>query len=75
MVKRDIILHFDFPPDRVAVVFNTVDLERFHPSMRERLRKKAREDMGIRDPELLLLFAGNNYRLKDWNRFSRRLGC
>ncbi|MBP1731432.1 MAG: rfaG 2 [Deltaproteobacteria bacterium] len=64
MVKRDIISHFDFPPDRVAVVFNTVDLERFHPSMRERLRKTAREKMGIAEPEILLLFAGNNYRLK-----------
>lgn len=64
MVKRDIVSHFDFPPDRVAVVFNTVDLERFHPSMRERLRTTARQSMGIDDAEILLLFAGNNYRLK-----------
>jgi UDP-glucose:(heptosyl)LPS alpha-1,3-glucosyltransferase len=64
MVKRDIIAHFNFPPERVAVVFNTVDLERFHPSMRKRLRKRARENMGISESEILFLFAGNNYRLK-----------
>jgi UDP-glucose:(heptosyl)LPS alpha-1,3-glucosyltransferase len=64
MVKRDIISYFGFPEEKIAVVFNTVDLDRFHPSTRERLRDAKREDLAIEDGAIVLLFAGNNYRLK-----------
>jgi len=64
MVKRDIVSYFNFPEDRIAVVFNTVDLQRFHPSLRERFREPKRSEMGVDERSILLLFAGNNYRLK-----------
>jgi UDP-glucose:(heptosyl)LPS alpha-1,3-glucosyltransferase len=64
MVKQDIISHFDFPEEKIAVVFNTVDLDRFHPSIRERHREAKRRELGIEKDAILLLFAGNNYRLK-----------
>ena len=64
MVKRDIISYFKFPEERIAVVFNTVDLDRFHPSVRERYRDAKRKELGIDQHEIVLLFAGNNYRLK-----------
>jgi len=64
MVKRDIVAHFNFPEESIAVVFNTVDLERFHPSIREQYRYAKRRELGIQDGAIVLLFAGNNYRLK-----------
>jgi len=64
MVKRDIISYFKFPEERIAVVFNAVDLNRFHPSIRERYRDAKRKELGIDQHTIVLLFAGNNYRLK-----------
>jgi UDP-glucose:(heptosyl)LPS alpha-1,3-glucosyltransferase len=64
MIKRDITDHFGFPGDRIAVVFNSVDLERFHPSNRERFRDEMRARLGLPPETVVLLFAGNNYRLK-----------
>jgi len=64
MVKRDIVAYFNFPEEKIAVVFNTVDLDRFHPSIREQYRHAKRRELGIEDGAIVLLFAGNNYRLK-----------
>jgi UDP-glucose:(heptosyl)LPS alpha-1,3-glucosyltransferase len=64
MIKRDITQYYGFPEDRIAVVFNSVDLDRFHPRNRDLYRKEKRAELGIGENTLLLLFAGNNYRLK-----------
>jgi len=64
MVKEDIVRYYGVPEEKIAIVFNCVDLGRFHPKNRTIFRKAKREDLGIDDSALLLLFAGNNYRLK-----------
>ncbi len=64
MIKKDIIRYYGVSEEKIAVVFNCVDLDRFHPRNREIHRNRMRETLGI-DPELIvLLFIGNNYRLK-----------
>ncbi len=73
MVKKDIIDYFDFPGEKIAVVFNSVDLRRFHPSVRERFREAKRKELHIADNSILLLFAGNNYRLKGLEPLLRAL--
>lgn len=74
MIKRDIIQHYRFPEDRIAVVFNSVDLDRFHPHNRDLYRKAKRRGLGIGENTLLLLFAGNNYRLKGVRTLIMALG-
>ncbi len=64
MVKEDIIRYYGIPEEKITVVFNCVDLDRFHPKNRSMFRKVKRRDLGVDDGTLLLLFAGNNYRLK-----------
>jgi UDP-glucose:(heptosyl)LPS alpha-1,3-glucosyltransferase len=64
MVKEDIIRYYGVPEEKITVVFNCVDLDRFHPKNREIFRKVKRTELGIGESTLLLLFAGNNYRLK-----------
>jgi UDP-glucose:(heptosyl)LPS alpha-1,3-glucosyltransferase len=64
MVKEDIIRYYGVPEEKITVVFNCVDLDRFHPKNREIFRKVKRTELGIDESTLLLLFAGNNYRLK-----------
>ena len=64
MVKRDIIQHYGVPEGKIVVVFNCVDLDRFHPGNQEKHRVAKRAEMGIGEKSIILLFAGNNYRLK-----------
>ena len=73
MVKADIISHYAFPEERIAVVFNSVDLTRFHPRNRLLYGEKRRSDLGLKADALLLLFAGNNYRLKGLGTLIRAL--
>jgi UDP-glucose:(heptosyl)LPS alpha-1,3-glucosyltransferase len=62
MVKKDIIQRYKVPEDRIAVVYNGTDIERFHPRNR-RYRKEIRGRHGIAN-EFVILFVSNNFRLK-----------
>ena len=73
MIKSDIVRYYGFPEDRIAVVFNCVDLSRFHPHNRAIYREKKRKELAVADDVLLLLFAGNNYRLKGLETLIRAL--
>jgi UDP-glucose:(heptosyl)LPS alpha-1,3-glucosyltransferase len=64
MIKKDIIHYYGYPVDQISVVFNAVDLAKFHPCNRYLYREKIRLHLSIDDHEIVLLFAGNNYRLK-----------
>jgi len=64
MVKNDVLRHYELSEEKIAVVFNSVDLERFHPRNREIYREAKRRTLGVDPNDLLLIFAGNNYRLK-----------
>jgi UDP-glucose:(heptosyl)LPS alpha-1,3-glucosyltransferase len=62
MVKQDVVRWYGIPEDRVVVLYNGVDTERFHPRNRQ-YREDIRKKHGIGD-ELALLFVSNNFRLK-----------
>ncbi len=64
MVKRDIIQYYKVPEEKIDVVFNCVDMDRFHPRNRDRFRGSMRAHLKIDEDTLLLLFSGHNYRLK-----------
>jgi UDP-glucose:(heptosyl)LPS alpha-1,3-glucosyltransferase len=73
MVKEDIIQYYGVPEAKIEVVFNCVDLDRFHPRNREMYRRAKRGGMEIDENTVLLLFAGNNYRLKGLEPLLRAL--
>ena len=62
MVKEDMIRWYRIPEDRISVLYNGVDLARFHPRNRC-YREEIRKQYGIED-ELVLLFVSNNFRMK-----------
>jgi len=64
MVKNDIIRYYKVPEEKIEVVFNCVDINRFHPRNRDLYRRSIREFLNIQDHTVILLFAGHNYRLK-----------
>jgi UDP-glucose:(heptosyl)LPS alpha-1,3-glucosyltransferase len=62
MVKQDMMRWYQIPEERIHVVYNGVDIERFHPRNR-RYREEIRRRHGIGD-ELVILFVSNNFRMK-----------
>jgi UDP-glucose:(heptosyl)LPS alpha-1,3-glucosyltransferase len=62
MVKRDMMHWYQIPEERIHVVYNGVDIERFHPRNR-RHREEIRRRHGIGD-EFVILFVSNNFRMK-----------
>jgi UDP-glucose:(heptosyl)LPS alpha-1,3-glucosyltransferase len=62
---RDQLLNaYPFPPERVRVIYNGVEHNRFHPGMREGHRRAVRAALGIREDEIGLLYASHNFSRK-----------
>ncbi len=62
MVKRDIIRWYGIPEEKIDVVYNGVDIERFHPRNGQ-YRAEIRKRHGL-DEEVVLLFVSNNFSMK-----------
>jgi UDP-glucose:(heptosyl)LPS alpha-1,3-glucosyltransferase len=71
MVRQDMIRWYHLPADRITVVYNGVDIERFHPRNRQ-WREEIRRSHGIGD-EFLILFISNNFRMKGLGYLIRAL--
>lgn len=53
------------PPERIRVVYNGVDVERFAPSARSKHRLQTRRELNVRDDEVLFLMLAHNLLLKN----------
>jgi UDP-glucose:(heptosyl)LPS alpha-1,3-glucosyltransferase len=67
-VKRDIIEQYGVPEQRIMVVYNGVDQERFHPSVREKWRREMRAEWRIPANAPVVLFVGSGFRRKGLDR-------
>ena len=64
MVKEQIIRHYGVREEKITVIHNGVDLERFTPANRDKWRGEVRERLGLRSGERALLFVGSGFRRK-----------
>jgi UDP-glucose:(heptosyl)LPS alpha-1,3-glucosyltransferase len=62
--KREIEALYGVSPARVRVIYNGVDLERFHPANGPRHRATARAEAGLAPREHGLLFVGSGFERK-----------
>jgi len=62
--KEEIIRHYGTPPEKIEVIYNGVDLDRFHPSHRTKFRDSIRARFGIGPDPLVLLFVGSGFERK-----------
>jgi UDP-glucose:(heptosyl)LPS alpha-1,3-glucosyltransferase len=60
----EIARHYGVPAQRLSVVYNGVDLERFHPRLRDRHRHGARSEVGVGADAWTVLFAGSGFERK-----------
>ena len=63
MVYWDIVDYYGILEDHIVVIYNGVDIERFHPRSR-RYRQEIRKRYGLRSKDFVLLFVSHNFRLK-----------
>jgi UDP-glucose:(heptosyl)LPS alpha-1,3-glucosyltransferase len=64
MVKSDILKHYQCPPENISVIYNGVDLVRFHPENNKRFRLSVRNELGVPKNSLLILFVGSGFERK-----------
>lgn len=64
MVARDFERHHGVYREKIRLVYNGVDLERYSPEHQRRYRAVVRDELGVADHETLLLIVAHNFRLK-----------
>ena len=63
MVKNEILYYFNIAPDKLHVIYNSVDLERYHPGLVQHAQP-VRRNYGIPSDESVFLFAGSGFYRK-----------
>ena len=63
MVKRDMMQRYAVPEERIEIVYNGVDLQRFHPRNAER-GAALRTALGLAPDQFVVLFVGNGFGRK-----------
>ncbi len=64
MVKKNIIDNYGVPPADIEVIYNGVNIERFHPRNRERYKNEIRQKHGLSDTDFVVLFVGSGFERK-----------
>ncbi|MDC7698997.1 glycosyltransferase family 4 protein [Vogesella indigofera] len=68
MVKKEIQHYFNLSDQQFAVIYNGVDTEAFHPSLREENRETMREQSQVPQEAPLLLYVGSGFERKGVER-------
>jgi UDP-glucose:(heptosyl)LPS alpha-1,3-glucosyltransferase len=63
MVRHDIMTRYDVPSAKIEVIYNGVDIERFHPRNRA-AGAEIRQAAGFGPEHLVFLFLGSGYKRK-----------
>src|SRR5262249_49075922 len=61
-VKRDVNAHYPMAPDRLATLFNAVDLARFDPARRPEARAAIRDRFGIPADDVVALMIAQDFQ-------------
>ncbi len=64
MVARDLVLYGHWPEERIRLIYNGVDLQKFSPQHRAMHRGPTRGGLGVRADETLVLFVGHDFQRK-----------
>jgi UDP-glucose:(heptosyl)LPS alpha-1,3-glucosyltransferase len=64
MVARDVERRYGIAADKLEVVHNGVDLERFHPTRHRAAAQALRASAGLAEDDLVVLFLGSGYGRK-----------
>ncbi len=63
-VKEEIMRHYGLPGQRIHVIYNGIEPDRFDITEKGRERKRLRERLGLDPQDMLLLFVGSGFERK-----------
>jgi UDP-glucose:(heptosyl)LPS alpha-1,3-glucosyltransferase len=64
MVKDEIRSWFEVPNDKIRVIYNAVDTEKYSPESLNRFREETRTRLGIEPNQTVFLFVGSGFERK-----------
>lgn len=64
MGKNEIISNYNVSPEKISVIYNGVDNEKFSPANTPKYKKIIREKYNINDNDFLILFVGSGFTRK-----------
>jgi UDP-glucose:(heptosyl)LPS alpha-1,3-glucosyltransferase len=64
LVKDNIMDNYRVPSADIEVIYNGVDLERFHPDNRKKYRNEIRQKYGLTGDDFVVLFVGSGFERK-----------
>ena len=67
-VKRELLVTYAIPEDKITVIHNGVDEKRFHLGLRDKFRALIRKQWQIPSDAPTVLFVGNGFRRKGLDR-------
>lgn len=73
MIKDDIIKYHNVNPQKINVIYNGVDVQRFNPAIKKKFREIVRKKLFISE-EFVILYISNNFRLKGLSTLIKALG-
>lgn len=64
MVRKEILARFKIPEEFIHVIYNGVDLDRFHPANRKTMRAILRKQNGAGESTFVVLLVGSGFERK-----------
>lgn len=64
MVASDMAQYYTIPKEKIALIYNGVDLQRFHPDTKKKYGHQVRKRLGIPDDMLVFSLVAHNFSLK-----------
>ncbi len=71
--KEEIIRHYGVPDGKIEVIYNGVDLKKFHPDNISLYREPTRKELGLTPGSFVLLFLGSGFRRKGLDALLRAM--
>ena len=64
MVKADVLRHYDIAPEKLHVIYGSIDTEAFHPRLRDEHRLALRTQLGIPSNASVAIYVGSGFERK-----------
>lgn len=63
-VKKDLMHHYKIPEEKITVIYSGVNVKEFDPVSNQKHRSEIRQQWGVGDDEVVLIFVANEFRRK-----------
>lgn len=74
LIQDQIMRYYHVPSERITVIYNSVDTDRFNVSAKTNFRNTVRDEFGIGRKCRMILFAGNDFQRKGLAVLIKALG-